>query len=247
MEMNQVQLKELRQIRHEMKRFMMIYKFGLDEMNTKLNILKEEFQNVHEYNPIEHIKSRIKTPESIMKKVSRKNIDMSQESIKQNIHDIVGTRVICSFRSDIYKISEMIQMQKDITVVDFKDYIKNPKPNGYQSLHLILSIPVLLSDREEQVFVEIQIRTVAMDFWASLEHKIYYKYNKTIPENLTKELTNAASIANELDHRMEQIHKEVGNIKGLEDTEDEFDFLQMINDNTNHLTTTFLKSFIREE
>ena len=136
------QLQQLKQVRNELTRFMITYKFGLDEMNTKLNILKEEFQHIHSYNPIEHIKSRIKSPESILKKVYRKNLDISMDAIRENIKDIVGIRIVCSFISDIFKVSEMIQNQQDITVVEVKDYIKHPKSNGYKSLHLILSIPV---------------------------------------------------------------------------------------------------------
>ncbi|RDW15264.1 GTP pyrophosphokinase [Oceanobacillus arenosus] len=214
MEKDQVQ--QMKEIRDQITRFMMTYKFGLREMDTKLTILKEEFQLFHDYNPIEHIKSRIKSPESILQKMLRKNIEMSLDSIKENIRDIVGIRIVCSFTADIYKISDMILKQKDITLIECKDYIKNPKSNGYKSLHLVLAIPVFMSDREEQVYVEIQIRTVAMDFWASLEHKIYYKYNKSIPEHLVKELTNAATAANELDLKMERLYKEVTYIKEQE-------------------------------
>lgn len=242
-ETNQIQ--KLKSIKDEMTRFMMTYKFGLDEMNTKLNILQEEFQHFHDYNPIEHIKSRLKSPESILKKIIRKNHDMSLEAIRENIHDIVGIRIVCSFISDIHRISEMIQEQKDITLVATKDYIKNPKPNGYQSLHLILSIPVFMSDREESVYVEIQIRTVAMDFWASLEHKIYYKYNKSIPEHLTEELTEAAATANALDQKMERLHSKVNIIKEQEPDPEAGDLTLMeLNDEKFHLPMNVLNSFI---
>lgn len=242
--MEQNQLEQLKAVKKEMTRFMLTYKFGMDEMNTKLNILKEEFQHIHEYNPIEHIKSRIKSPESILKKVYRKNLEISLESIRENIQDIVGIRIVCSFISDIYRVSEMIQKQKDIKLIECKDYIKNPKPNGYKSLHLILSIPVFMSDREEEVFIEIQIRTVAMDFWASLEHKIYYKYNKSIPENLTKELTDAAMAANELDKRMEQLNREVNYAKELNDTD--HDSLNINNENF-HIPINFLELLKRKK
>jgi len=170
---NQERIKELKV---EFTRFRMAYKFALDEITTKLNILNEEFNYIHDYNPIENISTRLKSPDSLIKKVLKKNIPLSFDSIKENIRDIAGIRVNCSFRTDIYQISEMIQSQRDIEVIDVKDYITNPKPNGYRSLHLILKIPVFMSDREESVYVEVQIRTIAMDFWASLEHKIYYKY-----------------------------------------------------------------------
>ncbi|WP_106495663.1 GTP pyrophosphokinase [Lentibacillus sp. Marseille-P4043] len=239
------QLQQMKIIKNELTRFMMTYKFGLDEMNTKFSILKEEFQHIHDYNPIEHIKSRLKSPESILKKMYRKDHEISLESIKQHIHDIAGIRVVCSFISDIYKISEMIQQQNDVTVIECKDYIQNPKPNGYKSLHLILSVPVFMSDREEQVFVEIQIRTVAMDFWASLEHKIYYKYDKSIPENLTKELKDAATVANELDKRMEQLQRQVNTIKNQDVSESELSLLQ-VNNEKFHFPTDMLHSFLKD-
>ncbi|QNK90781.1 GTP pyrophosphokinase family protein [Sporosarcina sp. resist] len=196
---------------------MLAYKFALDEVSTKINILEEEFQLIHEYNPIEHINTRLKTPESIIKKAHRKNVELSLSSIKENMRDIAGIRINCSFNSDIYKLSEMIQKQRDIEVIEYKDYIQNPKPNGYRSLHLILKIPVFMTDRVEHVFVEMQIRTIAMDFWASLEHKIFYKFNKSVPEKITKELKEAAESANELDQKMENLQKEVNEIKRMDE------------------------------
>ncbi|KON90342.1 GTP pyrophosphokinase [Sporosarcina globispora] len=213
----QITLKELR---IDLVRFKMSYKFALEEINTKINILKEEFQYVHDYNPIEHVNSRLKSPESIYKKLERKKLEISLESIRQNIRDIAGVRITCSFVSDIYKIKAMLERQKDITVLECKDYIQHPKPNGYQSLHLIVQIPIFMSDREELVPVEIQIRTIAMDFWASLEHKIYYKYNKEIPQRIVNELKEAADTASRLDRKMENIHEEMIGLKQLEDDED---------------------------
>jgi putative GTP pyrophosphokinase len=206
-------MKELKAIKVELTRFMMAYKFALDEMNTKINILKDEFNYIHDYNPIEHVKARLKSPESIIKKVYRKGYDFSLPVIKENIKDIAGIRITCSFLSDIYELSKMLANQKDIRVVEYKDYIKNPKPNGYQSLHLILEIPIFMSDREELTYVEVQIRTIAMDFWASLEHKIYYKYNKEIPSHMIDELKEAADMAAGLDRKMERLHKEIIEIK----------------------------------
>ncbi|WP_124069622.1 GTP pyrophosphokinase [Filibacter tadaridae] len=228
---------------------MLAYKFALDEVSTKINILEEEFQLIHEYNPIEHINTRLKTPESIIKKALRKNVELSLPSIKENMRDIAGIRINCSFNSDIYKLSEMIQKQKDIEVIEYKDYIKNPKPNGYRSLHLILKIPVFMSDRVEHVFVEMQIRTIAMDFWASLEHKIFYKFNKSVPEKITRELKEAAESANELDWKMENLHKEISEIKRMDEEfsttlfneKNEFNiplkFLEMMNGNSNTTPT----------
>ncbi|MED4205099.1 GTP pyrophosphokinase family protein [Neobacillus mesonae] len=208
-----IDLKELRALKFELTRFMMAYKFALDEMNTKINILKEEFNYMHDYNPIEHVKSRLKSPESLLKKVHRKGYEFTLASIKENVRDIAGIRITCSFISDIYELAEMIAKQKDVKVVEYKDYIKKPKPNGYQSLHLILQIPIFMSDREELTYLEVQIRTIAMDFWASLEHKIYYKYNKEIPGHMTAELKEAAVMAAQLDQKMERLHNEIIEIK----------------------------------
>lgn len=228
-----------------MTRFMLAYKFALDEVSTKINILEEEFQLIHEYNPIEHINTRLKTPESIIQKALRKNIGLSLSSIKENMRDIAGIRINCSFNSDIYKLSEMIQKQQDIEVIEYKDYIKNPKPNGYRSLHLILRIPVFMTDRVEHVFVEMQIRTIAMDFWASLEHKIFYKFDKSVPEEMLKELKEAAESANALDQKMENLHKEINEIKKMDEKftptlfneKNEINiplkFLEMMNENSN--------------
>lgn len=211
--MNQLQIGQFKTMRNEITRFMMKYKFALDEIETKIEILKEEFQALHDYSPIEHTKSRLKTFESILKKLHRKGQDISMESIEEHIKDIAGLRITCSFLSDIYKVSEMLEKQSDLKVLNVKDYIKNPKPNGYQSLHLLIEVPVFLSDREERVCVEVQIRTIAMDFWASLEHKIFYKYNQSVPEKLLQELKAAADTANDLDHQMERLQREVQIIK----------------------------------
>lgn len=200
----------------ELTRFMMSYRFALDEINTKMKILKEEFHLIHEYNPIEHIDSRVKTPESIIRKIKKKNLPYDLRLIRENIHDIAGIRIVCSFVSDIYRIQDMITNQADIEVVDIKDYIKHPKASGYQSLHLILKVPIFLSDRQEQVYVEMQIRTIAMDFWASLEHKIYYKYNKAIPTELSNQLIEAAHTASLLDHKMERLNKEINILKNAQ-------------------------------
>lgn len=218
------QNKDFKQIKTELVRFMMMYKFALDEFNTRIDILKQEFCYIHDYNPIEHVKSRLKTPESIIKKLRRKGCKVSLSSIKKNIQDIAGVRITCSFISDIYELSEMLQSQKDIKLVTCKDYIKTPKPNGYKSLHLILTVPVFMSDRIEEIYVEVQIRTIAMDFWASLEHKIYYKYDKDIPDRLMKELKVAADSVAELDRKMENIHKEIKHIKEENQLDEKVDF-----------------------
>lgn len=239
-----IDMKELKAFKVELTRFMMAYKFALDEMNTKINILKDEFNYIHDYNPIEHVKARLKSPESIVKKVYRKGYDFSLPVIKEKIKDIAGIRITCSFLSDIYELSKMLANQKDIRVVDYKDYIKNPKPNGYQSLHLILEIPIFMSDREELTYVEVQIRTIAMDFWASLEHKIYYKYNKEIPGHMIDELKEAATMAAGLDQKMERLHKEIIEIKQADQAEEaEHMLLNLQREKVNFpfLETIFLK------
>lgn len=206
-------INQLKRFRNEITRFMLRYKFALDEMETKIEILKEEFESLHDYSPIEHTKSRLKTPESILKKLHRKGGEMSLEYIKDNIKDIAGLRITCSFLSDIYHVSEMLQKQTDLKILEIKDYIKNPKPNGYKSLHLLVEVPVFMSDRVDNVCVELQIRTIAMDFWASLEHKIFYKYNRSVPQKLLQELKSAADTADALDHQMERLLHEVQSYK----------------------------------
>ena len=193
----------------EWKDRLFIYKFALEEINTKLNILNDEYQFIHNHNPIEHIKSRIKSPASMVKKLQRKNLPITIENAIEHLNDIAGVRITCSFISDIYTMYEAISRQDDIEVIKVKDYIKNPKLNGYKSLHMIVTVPVFLSNHVEKVKVEIQIRTIAMDFWASLEHKIYYKFDKEIPEELRMQLKKAADAAHFLDEKMKSIRDEV--------------------------------------
>jgi putative GTP pyrophosphokinase len=212
-------MEQFKRFKDEITRFMMMYKFALDSLETKIEILKEEFHFLHDYNPIEHTKSRLKSPESILSKINRKRLDISFPSIKNSIKDIAGLRITCSFVTDIYRISEMLRSQSDLTIVDMKDYIKNPKPNGYQSLHMIVEVPVYMSDRHENVCVEVQIRTIAMDFWASLEHKIFYKYNEAVPVRLLQELKEAADSAAALDKQMERLHNEISEIKENQEEE----------------------------
>lgn len=187
----------------------LVYKSALREINTKLEILNDEFQLVHQYNPIEHIKSRIKTPESIVKKLKKYGQESTIENMVKYINDIAGIRIICSFTNDIYRIAEMLSNQSDIRVIEVKDYLKNPKPSGYKSYHMIVTIPIFLSDRIVDTMVEIQIRTVAMDFWASLEHKINYKFEGNIPEYIHNELIECAHMVSSLDDRMLSINEEV--------------------------------------
>ena len=194
----------------EFERLLLSYEFGLDEIMTKITILQKEFSHIHSYNPIEYVKSRLKKPSSIIEKLKRKNQPLSIYTIKNHVKDIAGVRIVCSFKSDIYRVAQMLLSQPDIEVDEYKDYIVEHKPNGYQSLHMVLKIPVFLSDRKLYVPVEVQIRTIAMDFWASLEHKIYYKHRiEDPPKILTDELKKAALTVSKLDSHMEYIHKKM--------------------------------------
>ena len=187
----------------------LIYNSALKEVGTKLEILNDEFQHMHQYNPIEHIKSRIKTPQSIVKKLKKNNYESTIENMVKYVNDIAGIRVICSFISDIYRIAEMLIKQKDIRVISVKDYIQNPKPSGYKSYHLIITIPIFLSDRIVDAKVEIQIRTVAMDFWASLEHKLGYKRKGDNTEEIVRQLKVCADSIEELDYQMQEIRNKI--------------------------------------
>lgn len=187
----------------------LVYNAALKEIGTKLEILSDEFQHVHRYNPIEHIKSRIKTSESIVKKLKRHGYESTIENMVQYVNDIAGVRVVCSFTSDIYRIAEMLANQNDIKILSIKDYIKNPKESGYKSYHMLVSIPIFLSDRVVDTKVEIQIRTVAMDFWASLEHKIRYKFEGNAPQHIKTELVECAKMVSELDARMLSLNEEI--------------------------------------
>lgn len=184
------------------KTIMFLYQSALKEVGTKLEILNDEFQHVHKYNPIEHIKTRVKTSESIVKKLRRYGYEVTVENMVKYVNDIAGVRVICSFTSDIYRLAAMIGNQSDLKVLAIKDYIKNPKDSGYKSYHMLVSVPIFLSDSVVDTKVEIQIRTIAMDFWASLEHKIYYKFEGDAPEYISKDLRECADMISALDEKM---------------------------------------------
>ena len=188
---------------------MFLYNSALKEVRTKVEILNDEFVHVHNYNPIEYIKSRIKTPESIVKKLKKDGHEITNENMVNFCKDIAGIRIVCSFTSDIYKLAEMIGKQNDLTVVSVKDYIKHPKESGYTSFHMLVTVPIFLSDRVVNTKVEIQIRTIAMDFWASLEHKIYYKFEGHAPEYISKDLQECASIVSMLDDKMLQLNEAI--------------------------------------
>ncbi len=191
------------------KEVILIYNSALKQIATKWEILNDEFQHVHRYNPIEHIKSRIKTAESIVKKLKRHGYESTIENMVKYVNDIAGIRVICSFTSDIYEIADMISNQRDIRVISVKDYIVKPKDSGYKSYHMLVTVPVYLSDRIVDTKVEIQIRTVAMDFWASLEHKIHYKFEGNAPDHIRDELVECARMVSDLDDRMLSLNEQV--------------------------------------
>ena len=196
-----------------LKRLMAYYRCAIMEVETKFNVLNEEFSLEYDRNPIETIKTRLKSTESIIKKLVRRNFPLTVDSIEANLNDIAGVRVVCSFLEDIYLLADCLLQQDDVRLIQVKDYIKNPKPNGYRSLHLIIEIPIFLKDEKKDMRVEVQLRTIAMDFWASLDHKLSYK--KDIPEEeaklLRQELLECAQISADLDVRMGEIKNRIVN------------------------------------
>ena len=181
---------------------MFLYDSALKKVNTKIEILNNEFANRYDYNPIEHIKSRLKSAESIVMKLKKDGYEVTIENMMECLSDIAGIRIICSFTSDIYQIAGMIASQGDVTVLHVKDYIKNPKPNGYKSYHMVVTVPVYLTDGP----VEIQIRSVAMDFWASLEHQLKYKTEGDVPDEIAAELKDCSDVIANTDQRMQKIY-----------------------------------------
>ena len=201
------------------KEAMLDYNSALKQIETKLSILNDEFQHIHRYNPIEHIKARIKTPESIVKKLKRYGLEFTLDNMEQAVNDIAGVRITCSFTSDIFRLADMIRDQKDIKVISTKDYITSPKPSGYRSYHMIISVPVYFSDKIKDVKVEIQIRTVAMDFWASLEHKINYKFEGNAPQHIKEELIECSDMIAKLDAKMLSLNEEILDIEAKQKEE----------------------------
>lgn len=199
------------------KTLMFIYSSALKEVNTKLEILNDEFKHVHQYNPIEYIKSRVKSPESIVKKLKRHGYESSITNMIEHVNDIAGIRIVCSFTSDIYRMAEMIGKQNDLTIVSVKDYIKHPKKSGYKSYHMLVTVPIFLSDRTIDTKVEIQIRTMAMDFWASLEHKIYYKFEGNAPKYISQDLRECSGIVSMLDAKMLQLNEAILEAKAAQE------------------------------
>lgn len=193
----------------QFKELMMQYECAIMEVNTKLHVLNNEFSHMYQRNPIENIETRIKTPASILEKLSRRNLPICVESLENGLTDIAGIRVICPFPDDIYNVADLLTSQDDVTVIARKDYIKNPKPNGYRSLHLIIEIPIFLASRKKNMKVEVQFRTIAMDFWASLDHKLRYKQDLKNSEEIASELKECADIIAGVDLKMQNIRKKI--------------------------------------
>ena len=188
---------------------MTYYRCAMMEIETKFNVLNEEYSLAHDRNPISSIKTRLKSFPSISEKLARRGIDNSIEAIEENLNDIAGVRVICSFPEDVYDLVDALLKQDDIELIEKKDYIKNPKPNGYRSLHIIVGIPIFLAHEKRIMKVEIQLRTIAMDFWASLEHQLRYKKDTTFTEKMASELLECAEMSTRLDNKMDMLRKKV--------------------------------------
>lgn len=196
----------------EFQQIMMVYESAIKQIETKLDILNKENKVSGRRNPIETVKSRVKSPQSIAGKLEKRHLPVTFDSMVENLHDIAGVRVICPYISDIYSVRDMLLKQPDITLLEEKDYIKNPKESGYRSLHLVIEVPVYLSQATHNVKVEIQLRTIAMDFWACLEHELHYKTNTSVPESVRRELFRVAETIAVTDREMEEIAIELQNL-----------------------------------
>ncbi|MDE6088874.1 MAG: GTP pyrophosphokinase family protein [Oscillospiraceae bacterium] len=203
------QQKEIFSVLQEFIELEHLYESAAELVKTQLHIYDSEFGVKFQRNPIHSIESRIKSPQSMMGKLQKKGVELSAKSAQKNLMDIAGIRVVCYYIDDIYTIAELLGMQEEYKIVKIKDYIKNPKPSGYRSLHVILMVPVYLSTKKKEVPVEIQIRTIAMDFWASLEHQLHYKTNSVVSESLKKELQDCAEIIADTDLRMQDIYQQI--------------------------------------
>lgn len=193
----------------EFRQMMMMYSCAIKEIKTKLQVLNDELSIKRQRNPIEFIKTRVKQPDSIASKLRRKGYPVTVQSVFENLSDVAGVRVICAFIDDIYKVADMLTAQDDIELIKRKDYIKNPKMNGYRSLHLIIEVPVFFSDHKEQIRVEVQIRTIAMDFWVSLEHQLKYKKDIDDAESIMYELRACADVINRTDYHMQSLRDRI--------------------------------------
>ncbi|MDO5549544.1 MAG: GTP pyrophosphokinase family protein [Lachnospiraceae bacterium] len=193
----------------QFQQIMMMYTCAIREVKTKLEVLNDELSVRNQRNPIEMIKSRVKKPESIVQKLRHRGLPISLESVVENLDDVAGIRVICSFVDDIYDVADMLIRQDDVRVIAIKDYIKNPKANGYRSYHMIIEVPVFFSDRKKPMRVEVQIRTIAMDFWASLDHQLKYKKELVDGSSISEELKGCADVIAQTDVKMLEIRKRI--------------------------------------
>ena len=194
---------------HKYNKLMAYYRCAIMEVETKFNVLNEEFSLRYDRNPINGIKSRLKRLDSIKEKLERKELPFTLDTVEEHIHDVAGVRVVCSFVDDVYLLADALLKQDDITLLERKDYIANPKPNGYRSLHLIVTVPIFLEHEKRIMQVEIQLRTIAMDFWASLEHQLRYKKDFDFTEYMAKELLDCADLSAQLDARMDSLREHV--------------------------------------
>ena len=194
------------------REMMQLYSAAVREVRTKVEILDEEFRTRYARNPIHHIDSRLKSPQSMMKKLKRKGLPQTLEAAEANLYDIAGVRIVCNYLDDIYHIADLLQRQRDVELVKRRDYIESPKESGYRSLHLVIRIPVFLSSHTELVPVEVQIRTIAMDFWASLEHQLRYKSNHETTQQLRRRLQHCAEASAALDREMQDIYREISGV-----------------------------------
>lgn len=191
------------------------YTIVMQMIISKLNIIIKEYEFKNKYNIVEHIKYRIKNEESAFDKLRRKGYEVSIENLKEYVHDMIGIRVVCSFISDVYEIVNLIKKEKDIVIIEERDYIKSPKKSGYQSYHLIIKVPIILENKREYLKAEIQVRTIAMDFWASIDHKIQYKFENLIPQNIKDEMFNCSKIIQELDKKIHSLNENVKKYNNL--------------------------------
>ena len=191
----------------EVSELMLKYNFALQLLETQFNILIKEFEFKNKYNPVEHMKSRLKTEKSIIDKLNKKGYEITAKNMISHVHDIIGIRIVCSFLDDVYVIVDIIKSSKQFKIKEEKDYIKNPKSTGYMSYHLIVLVPIYLNETVEHVEAEIQIRTSAMDFWASIDHKVQYKFPSEIPEEVKKEMYNCSLDIRKLDEKMQQLNE----------------------------------------
>lgn len=197
----------------EISSLMLKYNFALQLLETQFNILIKEFEFKNKYNPVEHMKSRLKTEKSIIDKLNKKGYEVTTKNMISHVHDIIGIRIVCSFLDDVYDIVDIIKSSKQFKIKEEKDYIKNPKSTGYMSYHLIVLVPIYLNETVEHVEAEIQIRTSAMDFWASIDHKVQYKFPSEIPEEVKKEMYNCSLDIRKLDEKMYQLNEIVNKYK----------------------------------